>query len=77
MAKVKRSVLYAVYELLPVREMARFFVQTARIWHEHCSNIPIHQPERLKAYYAAFRAKEQSVLNTILAKLWEPENNGS
>ena len=38
--KPERSVLYAVYELLSLEFQSRFFTLTARIWHEHCTNIP-------------------------------------
>jgi hypothetical protein len=67
--KNERSVLHAVYELLPVRLWSVFFVRTARDWHEHCTSIPTDR-ERQKAAYEAYASKQRSVLNGMLIELW-------
>ena len=67
--KHERSVLHAVYELLPVELWAAFFVRTSRVWHEHCTSIPTNR-ERQKEAYARYAAEQRRGLNTMLIELW-------
>ena len=71
MCKPERSVLYAVYELLPPELVARFFILTATIWHEHYHAIP-KDKARQKEAYKEYARKQRSILNRLLEIAWRP-----
>ena len=68
---MQRSVLYAVYELLPVEMVSRFFILTSQPWYEYYTNTQNGAIEQ-KKIADAYRAKALAILNSLLAKLWEP-----
>ena len=69
--KPERSVLYAVYELLPIELQSRFFTLTSALWHEHHTAIP-KDKERQKEVYKEYSHKQRGILNKLLEIAWEP-----
>ena len=70
MNKSERSVLYAVYELLPIKLQSRFFILSSRIWYDHYTNIPTNKVDQKKAY-VIYADKQRKILNELLARVWE------
>jgi hypothetical protein len=65
----ERSVLYAVYELLPGELQSRFFTLTAGIWREHYTSIPKDVAGQRKAY-KEYARKQRIILNKLLEEAW-------
>jgi len=72
MCKPERSILYTVYELLPLELQSRFFILTAAIWHEHYHSIPKDKARQEEAF-KEYNHKQRIILNRLLEIAWDPD----